>query len=248
MRAFPWFREQRCLPIGCLLLATFAGANAQTVRRPEPKPKSPPAASPLPGRPAQSPILPPVRMPEDPSYRDAQESFQASENEELVGELLMMPFQLMFHVGAQETIAGFDAWKDYRDPGRNVDDLYLQAAIRLRDAKCARLREKSIAAMIEIPNPATARDDLKKALRYDRSDDVRKSAAVALGKIGDAESLDYVSKAMKYDSSEEVRRVCSLIVARSNAKANARPDAGVSKTSPSRHPAPREITPPSRNR
>jgi hypothetical protein len=172
-------------------------------------------------------------MPERPSFWDEQESFETSENEEFVGDLLMMPFQLMFTVGAQMTIAGFDAWKDDRDPGRNVDDRYQQAAVRLRDAKSSRLREKSIATMIEIPNPVAAREELKMALRYDPSDDVRKSAAVALGKIGDAESLDYVAKAMKYDASDDVSRVCSLIVARSNAKAIARPDAGVSKTSAS---------------
>lgn len=148
-------------------------------------------------------------------------------NAELAGDLISIPFEILFSLGSQSILAGYDSWKEIGDPGRNISDPYLQAAIRLRDAKSSRLRERSVEAMTSIPDPAAARGDLKKALRYDPAVNVRKSAAVALGKIGDADSLDYLNKAMLYDSSAEVRRVCSLIVARSQSKQ----DTGVSKTS-----------------
>lgn len=168
-------------------------------------------------------------MPERPSFRDEPAAPEWSENDELTGELLSIPFQLLFSAGAQASIAGFDAWKDYRDPGRNVDDRYLQAAIRLKDAKSARLRQKSIVELTSIPDPSAAKNDLKKSLRFDPSPNVRKSAAVALGKIGEPDCLDYLNKAMRYDESAEVRQICTLIVERANSKSKS--DAAISKAS-----------------
>lgn len=221
-------RIARSVPVAFLcfaVLTAHSAAFAQVERRSEPKSRPSSAVARKQGTSANPPILPPVRMPERPSFWDEPAAPEPSDNEELAGDLLMIPFQILFSVGAQATIAGFDAWKDYRDPGRNVDDRYLQAAIRLKDAKNPRLRQKSIVALTSIPDPSAAKTDLKKALRYDPSSNVRKSAAVALGKIGEPDCLDYLTKAMRYDSSPEVRQVCSMIVARANAK----PDASISK-------------------
>ncbi len=217
-------RFARSFPVVILCLAVLPShsvAFPQAERRAVTKSRPAPAASRKQRSPANPPILPPVRMPERPSFWDEPAAPELSENEELAGDLLAIPFHILFSVGAQASIAGFDAWKDYRDPGRNVDDRYLQAAIRLKDAKNPRLRQKSIVALTSIPDPSVAKTDLKKSLRYDPSSDVRKSAAIALGKIGEPDCLDYLSKAMRYDTSDEVRQVCSLIVARANAKTDA---------------------------
>ncbi|MBI1325897.1 hypothetical protein GC170_22280 [bacterium] len=222
-------RIARFVPVAFLCFAVLAdpsAAFAQPGRRPESKSRPESAVARKQGSPANSPFLPPVRMPERPSFWDEPAAPEPSENEELAGDLLMIPFQILFSVGAQATVAGFDAWRDYHDPGRNIDDRYLQAAIRLKDAKKPRLRQKSIVALTSIPDPSTAKTDLKKALRYDPSEKVRKSAAVALGKIGEPDCLDYLGKAMRFDSSAEVRQVCSLIVARDRVKR----DTGVSKS------------------
>lgn len=219
-------RSVRIVFFGFAVVSSHSAAFAQAERRPETKSRPSPAVSRKQGTPANPHILPPVRMPERRSFWDEPAAPEPSENEELAGELLSIPFQMLFSVGAQATMAGFDAWKDYRDPGRNVDDRYLQAAIRLKDAKNPRLRQKSIVALTSIPDTAAAKNDLKKALRYDPSEKVRKSAAVALGKIGEPDCLDYLTKAMHYDTSAEVRQVCSLIVARAISK----PDPAISKT------------------
>lgn len=207
------------------LLASGFEVSAQDERRPESKSRPNPTATKRAGKPTNPPILPPVRMPERNTFWDEQET-ESEENKELAVGLMMIPFEILFSdaaqsifsAGSQSVHAGYDAWKGYRDPGRNVDDRYTQAAIRLRDAKNPHLRRKAIVVLTSIPDPSAAKNDLKKALRYDPSAEVRKSAAVALGKIGELDCLDYLNKAMRYDSSADVRRTCSLIVARSNSK------------------------------
>lgn len=220
-------RSVRIVSLCFAVASSNSVALAQAGKRAETKSRPTRQVSPHPARPPSPSIPPPVRMPERPSFRDEPAAPELSENEELADEMLSIPFQLMFFFGAQASIAGFDAWKDHRDPGRNVDDRYLQALIRLKDAKNPRLRQKSIVELTSIPDPSAAKNDLKKSLRFDPSPNVRKSAAVALGKIAEPDCLDYLNKAMRYDESAEVRQICALILARANSKT----DAGFSKAS-----------------
>lgn len=133
--------------------------------------------------------------------------------EELLGDLVSAAASGVINAGLQ---GGLD-WISYRrDPAQGLADPYVQNVIRLKQSASARVRVKAAVGLLRVPCPAASKPFLKEALKWDSSEEVRKTCAMALGRIGDEECCDYLQKAMKYDASQEVRLVCSAVLAKWN--------------------------------
>jgi len=104
------------------------------------------------GKLVNPPVLPRNRTPERTSFWEDQET-ELEEKDGFLGELSLIPFGILFTAGSQSIRAGYDAWKDDRDPGRHFDDRYLQAVIRSKKSKNSRLRQKSVGAPDIDPQP-----------------------------------------------------------------------------------------------
>lgn len=108
--------------------------------------------------------------------------------------------------------AGFQWAVGMNDPGRGLADPFVRNVVRLKKSASAKVRVQAEVDLFRIPCPAASKPYLKEALRTDPSDEVRKTCAIALGRIGDEECRDYLRNAMNYDASKEVRQVCSAVL------------------------------------
>ncbi|MEI7922834.1 MAG: HEAT repeat domain-containing protein [Planctomycetota bacterium] len=129
----------------------------------------------------------------------------------MLDNLIAKTFGEIFNSGFQGSLN----WLSFRrDPAQGLTDPYVQNVIRLKQSSSSKIRMKAAASLVQIPVPATSKPFLKEALRTDPSVEVRKTSAIALGRIGDDQCREYLQKAMKYDSSEEVRIVCAAVLAK----------------------------------
>ena len=147
-----------------------------------------------------------VATPNDPDF-----------GEELVEDLVSATASGFINAGLQ---GGLDWISFRRDPAQGLADPYVQNVIRLKQSASAKVRVKAAAGLLRIPSPAASKPFLKEALKSDSSEAVRKSCAIALGRIGDEECRDYLRKAMKFDPSKEVRQVCSAVLAKMDGAAS----------------------------
>jgi len=147
-----------------------------------------------------------VATPNDPDF-----------GEELVEDLVSATASGFINAGLQ---GGLDWISFRRDPAQGLADPYVQNVIRLKQSASAKVRVKAAAGLLRIPSPAASKPFLKEALKTDSSEAVRKTCAIALGRIGDEECRDYLRKAMKYDPSKEVRQVCSAVLAKMDGTAS----------------------------
>ena len=133
--------------------------------------------------------------------------------EELLQGLVSTTASGFINAGLQ---GGLDWLSFRRDPAQGLADPYVQNVIRLKQSASAKVRVKAAVGLLRIPSPAASKPFLKEALKNDPSEDVRKTCAIALGRIGDEDCRDYLQKAMKYDSSPKVRLVCSAVLTKCN--------------------------------
>lgn len=131
--------------------------------------------------------------------------------EEIVEDLVSATASSVMNAGLQ---GGLDWLSFRRDPAQGLADPYVQNVIRLKQSTSPKVRVKAAVGLLRVPCPAASKPFLKAALKNDSSEEVRKTCAIALGRIGDDECRDYLEKAMKYDASKEVRLVCSAVLAK----------------------------------